>query len=741
MARTLRKGLIICLITTSSALSALAAEPDTVRVAHQLRPLEVTGSKIAPGTQTEAITRINARSAATLGIEAVKGIAEVAPNFYMPDYGSRMTSSIYVRGVGTRIDQPVVGLRVDNIPLLNKDAYDFDIVDIASIEVLRGAQAVLNGRNTMGGQIDIRTLSPIFTRGWRASASYGRGNTVSASASYYGGVNDKVGLSLAAGVRHTDGFYRNEYTGRLLDWENSGSIRQKTVWKPSARFSLINTLYSSFGKQGGYPYAFEETGRIAYNDTCSYRRTFVADGITVAYAGKRVVVNSLTSVQYLDDDMRLDQDFLPADYFTLRQKRREWTFTEDLFVRGRRSRYSWLGGVFAFYKNSDMKAPVDFYNTGIAELIEYHRNKYNPEYPVRWDSRQFTLGSDFKSGTVGVAVYHESEVRLGDWRLEVGLRLDIERNTLDYSSHCNTGYSTMHVEPDGSETPYTHTAINIADHGSLHRTFVEMLPKVTVSRNFSCGNVWLSFSKGYKAGGYNTQMFSDVLQQRIMSEMGIASPYTPDQIVSYDPEYSFNYELGMHLRPCGSVSAELNAFYISVHDQQLTTFPDGSTGRIMTNAGRTRSMGAEASLRWQALDNMVFNMAYGFTDARFRSYNDGRGDYRGKRVPYAPQNTLFASASWNADCWSFAGITPEFEGNVRGVGSIYWDDANAHRQPFYALVGASVMLRHKNWSVQLWGRNISDTRFNTFRFVSMNRGFYQRGLPVTYGVTLKLAIN
>ena len=117
------------------------------------KPLEVMGVKQMPdgGTTVEAVTSISGAEARRLGIEAPKGISLVAPNFYMPDYGSRMTSSIYVRGLGARIDQPIVGLTIDNIPYLNKDNYDFDVVDIENIEVLRGAQSVLNGRNTMGG--------------------------------------------------------------------------------------------------------------------------------------------------------------------------------------------------------------------------------------------------------------------------------------------------------------------------------------------------------------------------------------------------------------------------------------------------------------------------------------------------------------------------------------------------------------------------------------------------------------
>ena len=139
----------------------------------------------------------------------------------MPDYGSRMTSSIYVRGLGARIDQPVVGLTVDNIPYLNKDNYDFDITDIESIEVLRGAQSILNGRNTMGGQINIRTLSPMRAKGLRASAEYGTANTVKASASYYGKLSETLGMSLSGQYKHSDGYYRNAYNGSKTGRENS----------------------------------------------------------------------------------------------------------------------------------------------------------------------------------------------------------------------------------------------------------------------------------------------------------------------------------------------------------------------------------------------------------------------------------------------------------------------------------------------------------------------------------------
>lgn len=746
MMMMMRHLTVLAIAMASAAAYASDTMPaDTLLPAHRLKELEVLGVKQTPtGAVTEAVTRISGAEARRLGIEAPKGVSLVAPNFYMPDYGSRMTSSIYVRGLGARIDQPVVGLSVDNIPYLNKDNYDFDIADIESIEVLRGAQSVLNGRNTMGGQINIRTLSPLRARGLRASAEYGSGNTASVSAAYYGLLAPGLGMSLGASYRHTDGFFRNGYDGKKLDHENSGSLRWKTAWQPSERLSLSNTASLTLNRQGGYPYAWLETGEIAYNDTCSYRRTAFADGLTVAWAGKRVVVTSVTSVQYLDDCMRLDQDFRLDDYFTLTQDRREWSVTEDLFTRGIRGNYSWLGGVFVFHKDTDMDAPVNFKDTGIRELIEHHRNEINPGYPIGWDSRRFTLGSKFGLRSTGFALYHESVFRTGAWSFEAGLRLDIERSTLDWHSFTSTGYTVYHRLPDGALETYSHVPVEIDDRGSLGKTFVELLPKVTVSYEASGFRPYITFSKGYKAGGYNTQMFSDVLQQQLMATMGVSQLYKLEDIVAYDPEYSYNYEAGVHTAFGDARQLALDAalFYIDCRDQQMTVFPAGTTtGRIMTNAGRTRSFGVEVSAKWDITQDLTARVDYGYTNATFRRYNDGKADYRGNHLPYAPSNTLFGQVSYVAVPLRFAGITPTVTATARCTGRIYWNEANTVSQPFYCLPGLQIGLQAEKWSLRLWAENLSATRYDTFYFVSMSNAFVQRGLPRRFGATFRLRLE
>ncbi len=726
-----------------AALTSLGASAGDSIHSRELKPIEVLGVKQMAdgGVAVEAVTKISGAEARRLGIEAPKDISLVAPNFYMPDYGSRMTSSVYGGGLGARIDQPVVGLTIDNIPYLNKDSYDFDVCDIAEIEVLRGAQSVLNGRNTMGGQINVRTLSPLSASGWRAMAEYGTANTVKASASYYGKFNEALGMSLAAQFKHTDGYYRNEYDNSLTGRENSGSLRWKTAWQPHRRLSISNTAVASFGRQAGYPYQLLSTGNIDYNDTCAYRRTSIADALTVAWAGKRVIVTSVTSLQYLNDCMNLDQDFTSLDYFTLEQSRREWAFTEDLFTRGSRGIYSWLGGVYAFYKSTDMQAPVTFKDTGIERLIEAHRNAINPDYPIRWDERRFVLGSDFDLRSGGFALYHESAVSIDDWRLEAGLRLDIEKTSLSYHSFTNTGFTTLHRVPDGSTEVYSHTPVDIDDHGDISHTYIELLPKFTISHSGDF-EPYFSFSKGYKAGGYNTQMFSDVLQQRVMSIMGLSELYSFDEVVSYKPEWSLNYELGAHWRlPAARLKLDAALFYIDCRNQQLTVFPPGTTtGRMMTNAGRTRSMGAELSASWHANDDLTVRASYGYTDATFRRYNDGRNDYRGKRVPYAPANTLFAEVNWRISPLTFSGITPSVTATARGLGKIYWNEANTVSQPFYCLPSLSIAFDADKWSLRLSADNITATRYNTFYFVSMGNAFTQRGLPRLLSATFRVRI-
>ena len=107
-------------------------------------------------------------SASTLNSFAARDLRDVSsrvPSFVMPAYGSRYTSSVYVRGIGARVNSPVVGMYVDDIPLVSKSAFNTHIYDISRIDLLRGPQGTLYGQNAEGGLVRIYTKSPLQYQG------------------------------------------------------------------------------------------------------------------------------------------------------------------------------------------------------------------------------------------------------------------------------------------------------------------------------------------------------------------------------------------------------------------------------------------------------------------------------------------------------------------------------------------------------------------------------------------------
>ncbi len=729
--------------------SAIASDADGMAYSDSIVALgevSVTAVKSGAGLRRNPVasTSIGASDIERFNIVNMKQVSEIAPNFYIPEYGSRMTSSIYVRGIGARIDQPVVGLNIDNLPVLNKDNYDFDLPDISRIEILRGPQSVLYGRNTMGGLINIYTYSPLNYQGIRLTGEYGTRNSYRLSLGWYGMFNDRWGMSVTAAASGSDGFFRNEYNGSRVGRERQLSFRHKLSGRLSASLTLDNVLSVTASEQSGYPYESLSTGMIAYNDTCFYHRTAIAEGLTLNWKTSKFTLTSITGGQYMDDNMTLDQDFLPVDYFTLTQKRREWTFTEDVVVKGDAGHYEWLAGLFGFYKYGDMSAPVTFKEYGIEKLIIANRNSMNPMYPIKWNDTSFCLNSDFKLPTSGIALYHNSSYSLGDWNFSAGVRLDVEHVAIKYHNYTHTGYTIYNA----SVTPpviYKEEPVDIDESSRLSKTYVQLLPRVSALYRLpdGAGNVYATVAKGYKSGGYNTQMFSDFLQQKLMGQMGMSQKYDVDEIIGYKPERSWNYELGTHLNLLDNrLHVDATVFYIDCRDQQLTMFPDGSTtGRVMANAGKTRSLGAEMSVVYRPDDHWNIRTSYGHSDARFVDFFDGKVNYKGNFVPFAPLNTMFVGGGYAVEFRN--GFIDRLSAEVacRGVGRIYWNEDNDVTQPFYTLLSASVTASHGDADIELWGTNLLSASYDTFYFVSIGNAFVQRGNPAKLGVTFRFNFN
>lgn len=726
----------------------------TDSIGYTLEDVDVVALKQPMQFRSQALagTIVSGTQAEILGISDIKDLSGISPNLHIPQYGSRITSSIYMRGIGARMEQPAVGLSIDNVGIINKDAYDVNVADIAKMEVLRGAQSTLFGRNAMAGMISIRTLSPMDFQGWRARAEIASGIAYGFHGGWFHKFSDYFGASLSAGFNHSSGRFINEYNGQKADKENYGQLRFKMIWQPSPRVSVSNVLSSSILRQGGYPYEFMGNGKIAYNDTCFYRRFLINDGLSVNHRLPFADLLSVTTVQHINDNLTLDQDFLPESIFNLTQKKRETAVTQDLMLKGLAAddKYQWLVGVYGFYRHLNMEAPVTFKDKGISRLIEDNRNNANPHYPIKWDERSFPLDSKFILPSGAIALYHESRLSLKQWQFAAGIRFDYERISMRYNSDCRTSYTVYH-NPSGvlpmpaGLTPYRYVDVALHDSGHLVNQYFMVSPKLSVLLNFKgkiSGNAYASVNRGYKAGGFNTQMFSDVLQQSLMKFMGISQQYDVEDIVSYKPEESWNYEIGAHTGfPFWDFTLDAALFFIDCHNQQVTLMPPGSiTGRIMSNAAKTRSFGGEFSAHATPVDGLDISVAYGYTDARFVKFSDAGGDYKGNYIPYAPMQTVFLEAGYRWKPLWMKGNSLILNVNCRGVGDIFWNEANTLKQDTYLMLGARIIFETPKWSMKLWGDNLSNTKYYTFYFKSMGNQFMQRGLPLTLGATFSISI-
>lgn len=674
-------------------------------------------------------------------ISSVKELSAIAPNFYQPDYGSRMTSSMYVRGFGSRIDQPVVGMNIDGVPVMNKNNYDFELFDIDRVQVMRGAHGLLYGRNTSGGAINLYTMSPLNFQGKRFTLEYGSANNVRVKASHYAAPSNRFGWAVSVLYNHSDGYFMNKELGKNCDGGDNGALRLRLQWLPGDDWSIDNTLSAGYTAEGGWAYrhynpADKSLAPVAYNDECSYKRFNISEGLVIKRTLDWGAISSTTGYQYVDDRMRLDNDFLPLDYFSMGQYQKEHSLTQEFVVKADDlGAFNILGGLFGFFKHNNMSAPVHFKQYGIDNLILKNANDwfYTEEgEELSFKEDNFVIYDDFVIPAFGVAAFVQGGLSLHGFDVKAGLRVDYEYSSMSYDSRSTVHYST-YKEVVGYEV------MNTVFKGQKAVDALEMLPSLSVSYGGDWGNVYASARKGFKAGGFNTQLFSDILQSKMIGEL-TGNEQKVDAISTiYMPEKNWTFELGTHLSPLDSKKLDIMAslFYIDCRNQQLTTFPDGGTGRMMSNAGRSFSAGAELSARY-VLGDITFDAGFGYTHAEFIKYNRGDADLSGKILPYAPRETYSLNVAYRLPVpRSFANI---FVLNVgwNGVGRTFWNEENTLSQPFYSLLSVSLAWEKGHWGVSLWGKNLLNEKYNTFYFRSIGNDFFAQGKPLHFGISMHI---
>lgn len=226
----------------------------------------------------------------------------------------------------------------------------------------------------------------------------------------------------------------------------------------------------------------------------------------------------------------------------------------------------------------------------------------------------------------------------------------------------------------------------------------------------------------------------------IMEELGVYFD-KPMQSVGaenseYKPETVWNYEIGARYISSGGMIVESDIYYMDCINQQLTVFPAGqSTGRMMTNSGRSRSYGADIEAKWNC-KHVAINAAYGWNRAVFTEYNDGNNDYSENRIPYSPEHTLYLCAEYKyrTGCREL-----KFSSNIRGIGPIWWNEANTLRQPFYMTLGGKISMDWGKFSIYARVENITGSEYRTFYFKSIGNEFFQLSKPaiLSIGIVFK----
>lgn len=761
-------------------------------------------------------------------IHDLSQLSQYVPSFVMPAYGSRLTSSMYVRGIGSRINNPAVGVYYDNIPLMSKAAFNNHFYMLDRVDILRGPQGSLYGQNTEGGMVRIYSKNPMNYQGTDIRLGIGTGLYRNVEVAHHHRPSEKLAFTVAGFYSGLKGFINNDNFSEKNDKSNEAGGKLRLIWSPSKKLKFDWTADYQYVNQNGFGYGEAntvldswamETGSPKMDNVKDpattimngYKRNMLNTGLSIGYETDRLLFTSTTSYQYLKDAMLMDQDYMTPDYLQLHQNQKMNAVTQEFVLRSNNkglirqifpSRWQHTTGLFGSYQWLRTDAPV-YFGDGITgpignaitnamrnamkqsmyprmyqQMLEQMMAQGMPEAMAAKQaetaataavqktldgismSAEMAVPESFKTPSLNFAVFHESNLLLTDrLKLTLGLRFNVDKVKIEYDA---LAYMNMTGGTAERQATY-HLTSHVVD--SRQKTYTQLLPKIGITYTFDeqIGNVYALVSKGYRAGGYNIQMFSDVLQTELNAHQQDAMRGDYDvehtaqdydninETISYKPEESWNYEVGTHMNLFDNqVHFDLALFYMQIRNQQLSIMePNSNYGRIMVNAGKSHSCGVEATLRGKAFDNALdWGVTYAFTNAKFDEYNantmnvssHGTGyeplvSYKDNYVPFVPQHTLSAMVDWHIGKFTIGA-------NMNGQGKTWWDEANTYAQKFYAVAGAHADYDFGPVLVSLWGRNLTNTHYNTFAIQSSAAGgtryFAQRANPIQLGLDVSI---
>nr|WP_293972774.1 TonB-dependent receptor [Sphingomonas sp.] len=707
---------------------AAAQRQSTTDTQSGIADIIVTAQKRDESIQKVPIS-ISAVTGATLQEQRVTSVADLATVTAGLNYQAASTGvTPYIRGFGVNSgavgNEPPATTYIDGVYLPSPSGSVFSLNNIERIEMLKGPQGTLFGRNAAAGAVSIVTRTPSHTPSLDLTAGYANYRTVSGS--FYGttGLSDNLAIDLSvAGSRQSQGWGHNLFNGSDSYLNNNISGRSKLYWTPTDRTTVTLaadydrsradaglTLSTLPGTQKP-PYTNAPVG--GYYDTQD-----VVNQYRIAKQGGASLrieqdlpwasITSISSARRLKSDGVQNATALPIPYSTFRFGLDEKTYTQEINVQSLQSSATkWIIGGYYFHDNAAY-TPFAIEGTSTGQGATGQIRYYNAQR------------------TISYAAYAQATVPFFNDRAHFtgGVRYttDIHRLTHSYDQTLTAAgvltppRNVSNPTPRDSQGAFTYKAT--VDFAVTQKIIT-----------------YISYNRGFKSGYYNITTTSGAVLPPIKAEFIDA------------------YEIGLKSRLFGNrVVLNLSGFYYDVSDLQVRFVSPVLGFPITGNAASARNKGFDASLEVQPTTGLTLSANLTYADYRYRSYpnatftpyvNGVQGatfvaDASGKRVVFADPWSGNVAARYKAET-RIGDLVANVNLSFRSTA--YFDVQNSpeqRRAPYQLLsAGLSWTSPDKIWGIDIWGRNLNGAKYPIFVSYANFSGDYSPGAPRTFGATLR----
>ena len=659
-----------------------------------------------------SITAISARQVEEYQLWNSKDLTAIVPNLYTADPGDRRNVSS-LRGIATTSYDPAVATYIDGVNQFSLDTYIAQLFDVERIEILRGAQGTLYGRNATAGVINIITRQPGNKASGFAEITNGNAGLQRYSAGFRAPlIKNKLYVGMAALYDKSNGFYTNQYNNTPFDKQNSFTGNYYVKYLPTDKWAItLNVKHNNNRNKGAFPLvsgiedALKDPFQLSQNAVSNMTDNIFNTSLSANHFGKKVSFSSQTAYQsnYRFYDTPMDADFSPIDGITLiNNYGKDWNKVKVLTQEFKfsspaasTSSFKWTAGAYFFHQDNPTKQAIHFGEDAAM---------------VGSPDKNFSLINSAKAISNGMAVFAQGTYTLtSKLNLTAGIRYDREKKQQSI-----LGQYQMDPDP----TPI----FDFRSDTSASAGFHSVSPKLSASYAVCNNNLlFANYSKGFRAGGL-TPLSSDPSQPALFA---------------YQPEYSNNYEIGIKNNFLNNrLLVNVTAFYSAVNDAQVPTLilPDAVT--ITKNTGKLTSKGIELEAR-ALLNGFQLDYNLGYTDASFKNLKlaqyGSEADLTGKKQLFTPDVTSMMAAQYGCTLSQKHLLKITFRGEWKYIGKQFFDLANTVSQLSYNLLNSSIGISTPGWSLKFWGRNLTNKNYASYGY---DFGAVRLGNPKTYGITL-----